>query len=100
MKAFNVREGSPEDFVVKVQGEIEARQFQDVASIRLEGDELIVSFSWMGKTSLTYRLQPQARGFSAVLIDQRLSPFHLPFKAGFEERFDQIMANVGARSVG
>ncbi len=99
MKAFSVSEGSPGDFVARVQGEIKSRQFEEIASIRLEGDALIVAFSWMGTTLLTYCLQPQARGFSAVLERQKVSPFHVPFKAGFEERFDQIMAKVGARSV-
>lgn len=100
MKAFIVNEGNPEDFVGKVRGEIESRQFEDIASIHHEGEVLIVSFSWMGRTSLTYRLHPETQGFSAVLEDQKVSPFHLPFKAGFEERFDQILARVGARSVG
>ena len=99
MKAFAVNEGSPEDFVDRVQGEIKSRQFEDIASIRVEGDLLIVDFSWIGTTSLTYRLQPQDRGFSAVLERKKVSPFHAPFKAGFEERFDQILAKVGARSV-
>ena len=100
MKAFSVSEGGPGDFVARVQGEIKSRHFEDIASIRLEGDALIVAFSWMGTTSLKYRLQPQTRGFSAVLESQKVSPFHAPFKAGFEERFDQILATVGARSIG
>jgi len=99
VKAFTVSEGSPGDFVVRVQGEIKSRQFEDIASVRLEGGVLVVTFSWMGKTSLKYRLQPQTRGFSAVLERQKVSPFHAPFKAGFEERFDQIIAKVGARSL-
>ena len=99
MKAFSVSEGSPEDFVARVRGEITSRQFEDIASIRIEDNALIVAFSWIGKTSLTYRLQPQSQGFSAVLERQKVSPFHAPFKAGFEERFDQILAKVGARSV-
>ncbi len=100
MNAFTVSEGSPGDFVARVQSEIKYRQFEDIASIRTEGDLLIVAFSWIGTTSLTYRLQSQSQGFSAVLERQKISPFHAPFRAGFEERFDQILAKVGARSVG
>ncbi len=100
MNAFTVSEGSPEDFVDRVRGEIKSRQFEDIASIRLDGEVLGVVFSWMGTTSLTYRILTEGRGFSARLERQKVSPFHAPFKAGFIERFDQILANVGARSVG
>jgi len=100
VNAFTVSEGSPEDFVDRVQGELMSRQFEDIASIRLDGEVLLVAFSWMGTTSLTYRVMPEVRGFSARLERQKVSPFHAPFKAGFIERFDQILATVGARSVG
>ncbi len=100
MNAFTVSEGSPKDFVDRVQGEIKSRQFEDIASIRLEGGVLVVAFSWMGTTTLTYRIMSEGRGFSARLERQKVSPLHAPFKAGFIERFDQILATVGARSVG
>ena len=100
MNAFTVSEGSPENFVDRVQGEIKSRDFEDIASIRLDGGVLVVAFSWMGTTSLTYRITNEDRGFSVRLERQRVSPFHAPFKAGFIERFDQILAKVGARSLG
>lgn len=96
MNAFTVSDGKPGDFVARVTREIRDRQFEDIASVCLKGDALIVVFSWMGTTSLTYRIRPEGRGFSARLERQKVSPFHAPFKAGFEERFDQILAKVGA----
>ena len=99
MNAFTVSDGSPEDFVVRVQREIKFRQFEGIASVRLDGGALVVTFSWVGTTSLTYRVMPESSGFSAQLERQKVSPFHAPFKAGFIERFDQILATVGARSL-
>lgn len=96
MKAFSVRQGRPEEFVDRIRREIERRDFSDIASIGLQDDLLKVTFSWMGKTTLTYRLTPWGDGFSAVLEDEDVSAFHRPFRAGFEERFDQIIATVGA----
>ena len=99
MQSFSVIEGRPEDFVVRVEKELHERNFNDIAAIRLEGDALIVTFSWIGTTSLTYRVRRDDRGgFSANLEQQKISPFHAPFKAGFVERFDQILDKVGAIS--
>ena len=99
MQAFSVDQGLPEDFVVRVEREIHSRQFEDIASIRLKGDTLVVVFSWMGTTSLIYRVRVEGGGFTAELERTKVSPFHAPFKAGFEERFDHILAKVGARSL-
>lgn len=98
MQSFIVDTGSPETFVALVRQEIDRRNFQDIASVAVAGDHIVVSFSWMGKTRLTYRITRRDAGFSAELERQRVSPFHAPFKAGFEERFDQILSKVGAHS--
>lgn len=98
MQAFSVSEGRPEDFVARVKNALRERNFEDIASVRLDGDKLVVSFSWIGTTSLTYHILPEGQGFSAQLERQKVSPFHAPFKAGFNERFDQILTKVGARA--
>ena len=96
MKAFTVDQGTPEDFVIRVRREIKWRGSDEIASILVDGGALVVVFSWMGTTSLTYRTQLGPHGFAARLERQKVSPFHAPFKAGFVERFDQILAKVGA----
>ncbi len=99
VEAFIVDQGTPEDFVSRVRREIKAREFEDIASIFFDGGAVVVVFSWMGTTSLTYRIQLGVHGFSAHLERRKVSPFHAPFKAGFVERFDHILAKVGARSL-
>lgn len=89
---------SVEDFLERVRGEIRARDFQQIARVRITDDELEVSFSWMGTSVLRYRLHPHEGGFEARLVEQRMSPFHAPFRASFEERFDSILARVGAET--
>ncbi len=99
MRGFEVADGNPREFLETVKREISEREYDDFVAIRLDDGRLIVEFSWMGRTSLTYRIEEFDRGFRAVLERRRVSPFHAPFKAGFEERFDEILAGVGARSI-
>ncbi|MCD4750685.1 MAG: hypothetical protein K8R59_15040 [Thermoanaerobaculales bacterium] len=98
MKTFFVPGTSVGQFVDRVQQEIQVQGFQDIASVHWDGRSLVVRFSWMGTSTLTYRTKEQPTGFSAELVGQRMSAFHAPFKAGFEERFDRVLANVGART--
>ena len=63
----------------------------------LDGDEIVVRISWLGTTELRYQVQEGAEGFSANLQRQRVAPLHGAFQRKFEERFEAILAKVGAR---
>ena len=88
---------SVDEFLVRVESEIRARDFQDIASVGLDGGDLIVRFSWMGTSILRYEIRHNDGGFSAYLVRQKMAMMHAPFRASFEERFDTILSRVGAR---
>ncbi len=91
--------GSPADFVDQVGRVLAERELDSYVGLRLDGDELVVRFRWMGSSELRYVLSEIESGFRADLDDVRMSPFHAPFRQRFNERLDQVLAEVGARSV-
>ena len=99
MKNFVVERGSPAEFLARVHAEIANRDLGRI--VQLEGDDsrLVVRFRWMGTTELHYSLAPEGDGFRASLSDERVSPLHTAFRQTFDERFDQILAKVGAKTV-
>jgi hypothetical protein len=99
MRAFEVDDGSPADFVDQVGRVLAERGLDNYVELRLDGDELVVRFRWMGSSELRYGLTDTEGGFRADLDDVRMSPFHAPFRQRFDERLDQVLAEVGARSV-
>ena len=99
MRAFEVNDGTAEDFVERVASALAERGLDDYVSLRLEDPELRVRFRWMGVTELRYRLALNEGGFRADLIGERVSPLHAPFRGRFEERFDQVLEQVGTRSL-
>jgi len=99
VRAFRVPGTSPQRFVEQVEREIDSRNFADIVAVAVKGNRLVVTFSWMGTSTLEYRLDDDGEGFSAHLERRRMSPFHAPFKAGFDERFEQVLAAVGASSL-
>lgn len=96
MKSFRVDHVGIQEFCQRVQDEIRARDFQEIASLRCHGELLRVEFSWMGRSVLEYRLCEDGEGFNALFKRERISPLHLGFRKGFEERFEQILKAVGA----
>lgn len=99
MHSFRVDGADPEAFVRKVRGELAARRFDDVASLVLRGSELIVRFQRLGTTLVRFVLWPDDHGFRAEYADARVAPLHAPFRAVFEDRFEDLLAQVGARIV-
>lgn len=97
MRSFEVDDADPRSFVARVEAEVQNRSLGDVVSVRLDGDRLIVRFRYLGTSELTYRVVSRDRGFAAELEDQRVATLHAPFRAPFEDRFDQVLGTVGAR---
>lgn len=97
MRSFEVDDVDPRGFVARVEAEVEARSLDDVVSVRLDGDRLIVRFRYLGTSELTYRLVTRLKGFVAELENQRVASLHAPFRAPFEDRFDSVLDTVGAR---
>ena len=99
MKAFEFDAGAPAEFVERVQGVLAERGLAEYVNLRCERDELVVVFKWMGSSELRYRITENETGFRADPSNEKMSPFHSPFRHQFEDRFEQVVGAVGARVV-
>ena len=99
MRAFVMNEGTPDEFIDRVERALAERGLGDYIGLHLDGPDLVVRFRWMGSSELRYRLTTGGGGFEARLADEKMSPFHAPFRQRFEDRFDQVLGVVGARTV-
>ena len=99
MRAFAVSAGTPNEFVERVSRELDERGLGRYVDLHVDGSDLEVRFRWMGTSVLRYRLQTVDGGFRADLVGERMSPLHGGFRHAFEERFDQVLGKVGAKTV-
>jgi hypothetical protein len=99
VRSFEVSEGTPREFVERVRGELGARGLDSYVEIFEDQIGFVVRFKYMGMTELRYRVEPEPRGFRALLSGERVSPFHAPFRQRFDDRFDQVLEKVGARTI-
>jgi len=97
MRSFEVSGMSPSEFVAKIVGEINAREFERYLSVNLRGEDLAVVLSYMGTTQFDYRISPLGDGFRAELTGQSVAPLHAVFSDRFEGYFEKALAKVGAR---
>jgi hypothetical protein len=98
MQSFEVPGMGPDAFVERVREELSGRELGEIVTLEREGDELVVRFSRMGTSELRYALDVADGGFSARLTDERIALFHGAFRQTFEDKFEQIIAHVGARA--
>ncbi len=98
MHSFRVDEVGPEAFVERVRDALSRRRFDDIATVWLRGSELLVRFRRLGTTTLRFLVHPQPDGgFRADYAGADVAALHAPFAAAFEERFEDLLAGVGAR---
>jgi len=99
VKSFEVDYGTPAEFIDRVRRELADLGLNQYVGLEGNEAELVVSFHFMGSTEFHYRFEPQGSGFRAVLSGEKVSPFHAAFRHRFDDRFDQVLAKVGARTV-
>jgi hypothetical protein len=99
MHSFRVDGVEPEAFVRRVRETLAVHRFDEVASLAVDGSELVVTFRRLGTTLLRFVLRRDPDGFRADYAGARVAPLHAPFLSTFEERFEELLARVGARLV-
>jgi hypothetical protein len=97
VQSFSVIGQTPRQFVKRLEDEVRERDLSEIVAVALRGDGLRVTFSWMGRSRLDYRLFENEGGFTARLERSAMSPFHAPFRQAFDERLEQVLASLDAR---
>lgn len=99
MHSFEVSDSTPDRFVDVVRSALSERGLADHVSVRYVDGEIVARISWLGTSELRYRIRGVGSGFSAQLERQRVAALHSAFQGRFEERFEDVLAAVGARLV-
>jgi len=97
--SFEVTDSTPAEFLTLVIRSLDEHDLSDHVSVRVDDGEIVARISWLGTTELRYRIEQGETGFRADLQRQRVAPLHGAFQRKFEERFEDILTNVGARLI-
>jgi len=96
VKAFELKSGSIQEFVQKVESALEGRDLGEITKFKLNGNELLVVFSKLGTTELKYKIDIINDGFHAQLVGEKIAFTHRPLKADITARLARVMEREGA----
>ncbi len=99
MHSFEVTDKTPAEFVTEVSRSLEEHGLDDYVSVLFDGEDIVARIQWMGTTELRFRTRPADGGFRADLQRQQVAPLHAAFQQSFEQRFENVLAKVGATLV-
>ena len=99
MHSFEVLDATPESFVRSVNRALAARGLEEHVRVRCVEGEIVARISWLGTSELRYRTRTVGSGFLAELERQQVAALHYAFQGRFEGRFEDVLAEVGARLI-
>ncbi|MEI7895264.1 MAG: hypothetical protein WCI05_19360 [Myxococcales bacterium] len=97
MKTFEVSSGSPEEFLEKVRNALSTRTLGKVASMRLDGQDVVVIFSKMGTSEVRYRIERRAEGFRCSHTSEKIAFAHRAFRGDMESKLRVVFEKEGAQ---
>lgn len=96
IKSFSVNSGSANDFVKKVTDSLSGRELGKIASVTLLGENVIITFSKLGKSEVIYSLNKNETGFQCVHKSEQISFTHKAFRSNIEGKLSKILELNGA----
>lgn len=97
MKRIEVAGMAPGEFVERIKGAIAGRELGKIVGFRSSPQEIVVVFSKLGTTEITYDVRSQGDGFVATLASEKVAFTHKPFKADMAAKLVSVMQRIGAK---
>ena len=97
IKSFSVQSGSANDFVKKVTDSLSGRELGKIASVSLSGEDVIITFSKLGKSEVIFSLNKNDNGFKCIHKSEKISFTHKAFRSDIEGKLSKVLELNGAK---
>ena len=97
IKSFSVQTGSANEFVKKVADSLTGRELGKIASVTLDGETVVITFSKLGKSEVIYSLNNDTSGFKCVHKSEKISFAHKAFRSDIEDKLSKVLELNGAK---
>jgi hypothetical protein len=97
IKSFLVHSGSAYDFVKKVTDSLMGRELGKIASLSLSGENLIITFSKLGRSEVIFSLNKNENGFQCIHKSEKISFTHKAFRSDIEGKLSKVLELNGAK---
>jgi hypothetical protein len=97
IKSFSVSSGSANDFIQKVTDSLSGRELGKIASVTLSGENVIITFSKLGKSEVIFNLNKETNGFKCTHLSEKISFTHKAFRSDIEGKLSKVLELNGAK---
>ena len=97
ISSFEIPFNNVEDFTSKVKGELSSRPLGKIVQFSHQGEVLSVSFSKLGKSTVTYRVGKHLDGHKARLVEEKIAFAHKAFKGEIIGKITRLLERHGAK---
>jgi hypothetical protein len=97
MKAFEVQNQSPGDFLTAVHNALNGRSLGSIASVKRDGSDVVVAFSKLGSSEVRYRVTERDGGFRCEKTSEKIALAHRAFRGEIEGKLGKVLEKLGAR---
>ncbi len=97
IKSFSVQSESAIDFVKKVTDSLSGRELGKIASVSLFGEDLVITFSKLGKSEVIFNLNKNENGFHCIHKSEKISFTHKAFRSDIEGKLSKVLELYGAK---
>ncbi len=97
IKSFSVSKYSVNDFITKVTKALSERELGKIANVSLNGENVIITFSKLGKSEVIYSLKNSTEGFQCIHKSEKISLTHKAFRSDIESKLAKVLEANGAQ---
>ncbi len=99
IKSFAVQNSTPENFISKITEALSGRDLGKIASMAISGENLLITFSKLGKSEVTFTLKKDAANFSCEHKAEKIAMTHKVLRNDIEAKLAKVLESVGATVV-
>ena len=94
IKSFSVSNFSVSEFIKKVSDSLSQRELGKIASVSLNGENVIITFSKLGKSEVVYTLKNLPEGFECIHKSEKISLTHKLFDRILNQNFQKFLSQT------
>ena len=97
MKAFDVSNSTPADFLASFQGALKGRALGDIVSMRRDGGDVLITFSRLGTSEVRFKVTEREGGFRCERGAEKIAFAHKAFRGEIESKVAKVLEKLGAK---
>lgn len=99
IKSFVVPNAAPQEFVDKISHALSGRDLGKMTTITLSGDNMLITFSKLGKSEVAFALVKEGAGFSCSHKSEKIAFTHKALRNDIEAKLAKVLESAGATVV-